>query len=315
MASPARLRLLPSISRLNAEEGSAESMLGQLGYAMKYVLGKDVAGRNFFVRPDDTFLVSYPKSGSTWARFLVAALANPNETVSFANIDRLLPSISSRSKRDLGNRSGPRLIKSHEYFDARYQNVIYLVRDPRDVVLSQYRFFLKRGAIADGYALDRFVKRFVAGDLNSYGSWGENVATWLVTQNGSKRFLLLRYEEMLRETERELMKVAEFLGLSVSPEHLARCVEQGSADRMRELEKKQGAQWVTTKGDRTDIPFVGTAKAGGWKSGLLDKHVAQIEGAWGPLMRHLGYEVSSESARKASAGAGSGVLEAVLRRP
>jgi len=150
-------------------------MIQQLSYAMRYVLGKDIAGRNFFVYPDDTFLVSYPKSGSTWARFLVAALANPEETVSFLNIDRLLPSISSRSKRDLRNQPRPRLIKSHEYFDARYQNVIYVVRDPRDVVLSQYRFFLKRGAIDDGYALDRFVNRFLAGSLNDYGSWGK---TW-----------------------------------------------------------------------------------------------------------------------------------------
>jgi len=287
-------------------------MIQQLSYAMKYVLGRDVAGRNLFVFPDDTFLVSYPKSGSTWARFLVAALANPSETVSFLNIDRLLPSISSRSKRDLRKQRRPRLIKSHEYFDARYQNVIYLVRDPRDVVLSQYRFFLKRGAIDDGYTLDRFVNRFLAGDLNTYGSWGENVGTWLVSQNGAKRFLLVRYEDMLRETARELQTIANFLGLSVSPGHLARCVEQGSADRMRDLEKKQGSQWVTTKGVRTDIPFVGAAQAGGWKSGLAVQHIAQIESAWGPLMRHLGYELSNEPASQETA---SGVVNSVLRQP
>lgn len=295
-----------------AEEGIPIPMFQQFSYAVKYLLGKDVAGRNFFVYPDDTFLVSYPKSGSTWARFLVAALANPTESVSFLNIDRLLPSISSRSKRDLRNLQRPRLIKSHEYFDARYQNVIYVVRDPRDVVLSQYRFFLKRGAIDDGYALDGFVDRFLAGSLNDYGSWGENVGSWLAARQASKRFLLLRYEDMLRETGRELMKVADFLGMQVSPEHLERCVLQGSADRMRELEKKQGAKWVTTKGDRTDIPFVGAAKAGGWKSGLSAAHVAQIEAAWGPLMQHVGYETS---AKNAVGGTGSGALVAKMARP
>lgn len=286
-------------------------MIRQLTHAAKYVLGKDVAGRNLFVYPDDTFLVSYPKSGSTWARFLLAALANPSETVSFANIDRLLPSISSRSKRDLRNQARPRLIKSHEYFDARYQNVIYVVRDPRDVVLSQYRFFLKRGAIDDGYALDRFVNRFMTGDLNSYGSWGENVGSWLATRQANKRFLLLRYEDMLGETARELTKVAEFLAMKVSAEHIARCVEQGSADRMRDLEKKQGDQWVTTKGKRKDVPFVGAAKAGGWKSGLTPQHIEQIESAWGPLMRYLGYETTT-NARGASAGV---FMESVMQRP
>jgi Sulfotransferase domain len=284
-------------------------MIHQLTYAVKYALGKDVAGRNFSVYPDDTFLVSYPKSGSTWARFLLAALVNPKETVSFANIDRLLPSVSSRSKRDLRNHPRPRLLKSHEYFDARYHNVVYVVRDPRDVVLSQYRFFLKRGAIDDGYTLDSFVTRFLAGELNTYASWGENVGTWLVAQQGTKRFLLLRYEDMLRETGKELSKVADFLGLQISPEHLARCVEQGSADRMRDLEKKQGDQWVTTKGKRKDVPFVGAAKAGGWKSGLSPEHIAKIETAWGPLMQHLGYDLISGPVRRESTA-----LEAILEQ-
>lgn len=288
-------------------------MLRQLSYAVKYVLGKGGAGRNFFVFPDDTFLVSYPKSGSTWVRFLVAAVANPSETVSFLNIDRLLPSISSRSKRHLRNHPRPRLLKSHEYFDARYQKVIYLVRDPRDVVLSQYRFFLKRGAIDDGYAMDRFVNRFLTGDLNNYGSWGENVGTWLVPLQAPKRFLLVRYEDMLSETERELGRIADYLGLAVSPEHLSRCVEQGSAERMRDLEKQQGDQWVTTKGKRTDIPFVGAAKAGGWKAQLPAEHVARIESAWGPLMRQLGYDLSGESVTPAASSSLPGAATGAAR--
>ena len=266
-------------------------MLSQLTYAVKYATGKDVAGRNFHVYPDDTFLVSYPKSGSTWTRFLLAALVNPNKEVSFKNIDVLLPSAAGQSKRQLRNTPHPRLIKSHEYFDARYQNVVYVVRDPRDVVLSQYRFFLKRGAIEESYSMDLYVDRFLSGELNDYGSWGENVGSWLVARNDTKRFLLLRYEDLLRQTAQELAKVADFLKFKASPEHLQRCVELGSAERMRELEKKDSGS-VVAKG-RKDIPFVGAAKAGGWKAGLSPEHIAKIESAWGPLMSHLGYELVS----------------------
>src|SRR4029077_964482 len=112
--------------------------------------------------------------------------------------------------------------------------------------------------------------------------WGENVGSWLAARQGAKRFLLLRYEDMLLETEKELMKVAGFLGKPVTAEQLARCIEQGSAERMRDLEKKQGDRWVTTKGKRQDVPFVGAARAGGWKSSLASEHVAEIESAWGP---------------------------------
>jgi Sulfotransferase domain len=287
-------------------------MFRQFTHAVKYVLGRDVAGRNLFVYPDDTFLVSYPKSGSTWARFLVASLTNPNETVDFTNIDRLLPSISSRSKLDLRRQQRPRLLKSHEYFDARYKSVIYVVRDPRDVVLSQYRFFLKRGVIGDGYTLDGWVNRFITGELNTYGSWGQNVGTWLAARSGTERFLMLRYEDMLRGAERELAKIADFLGIKASQEHLTRCVEQCSAERMRELEKKQGDQWVTTQGKRKDIPFVGAAKAGGWKSELSGEHISRIESAWGPLMRYLGYETSIGGGGNPTQ---ANFLEAVVQKP
>jgi hypothetical protein len=283
-------------------------MISQLAYAFKYVMGKDVAGRDFHVHTDDTFLVSYPKSGSTWTRFLLAALVNPKEEVNFRNIDRLLPSSAGQSKKHLRSTPRPRLIKSHEYFDVRYQNVIYVVRDPRDVVLSQYRFFLKRKKIQDGYSMDLYVNRFVAGDLNPWGSWGENVGSWLVAQHGPKRFLLLRYEDMLQQTAQELAKVADFMQLQVTPEHLERCVALGSADRMRELEKNSSGS-VVAKG-RKDVPFVGAAKAGGWKAGLTPEHVAKIEAAWGPLMKHLGYELASTSAPTSSK-----ILDAIVTQP
>src|SRR6266478_4226707 len=67
----------------------------------KYLLGIDRAERNFAVYPDDTFIVSYPRSGNTWARFLIANLVRPNETVTFANIEKLIPDTSSQPNRAL----------------------------------------------------------------------------------------------------------------------------------------------------------------------------------------------------------------------
>jgi len=59
--------------------------INQLGYAVKYVLGLDRAGNNLTVFPDDTFIVSHPKSGNTWMRFLIGNLIYP-EGVDFSNI-------------------------------------------------------------------------------------------------------------------------------------------------------------------------------------------------------------------------------------
>ena len=60
---------------------------------------------------------------------------------------------------------------------------------------------------------------------------------------------------------------------------------------MRELEKKQGHLWSSTKRTRQDKPFVRAAKAGGWRTELSESSIAEIESAWGGLMRELGYEL------------------------
>src|SRR5271170_6587185 len=188
-------------------------MLGQIKYAVKSLLGLNRAGNRFTVFPDDTFLVSYPKSGNTWVRFLLANLIYPNQTVGFANINRLLPAPGVSSKRFLRNLPRPRILKSHEPFDVRFRKVIYLVRDPRDVAVSEYHFDLKKRYIAAGMTLDEFIKRFVAGETSSYGSWWEHAASWIAARHANPSFLLVRYEDLLSDPIGETGKIAEFLSI------------------------------------------------------------------------------------------------------
>ena len=270
-------------------------MIWGLKRIVKYALGTDIAGRNLAVYSDDTFIVSYPRSGNTWTRFLVANLVYPKQLVTFANIERLIPDCEAMSSRYVKRVQRPRIIKSHEYFDPRYKKVIYIVRDPRDVALSYYDFSRKYRHIEDNYPLTQFVSDFVAGRLSSFdwGTWGENVSSWFYTRNGRPEFLLLRYEDMLGNTQGELTKVARFLDIDSTPDRLAAAVERSSADRMRKLEASQGEQWVTTKNKRSDIPFVRTASSGLWKEMLPANAIAEIESAWGPLMRELGYQLTT----------------------
>jgi hypothetical protein len=260
---------------------------------VKYVLGIDQAGRNFAVYPDDTFVVSYPRSGNTWTRFLIANLVHPDQDVRFTNIEKLIPDTSSQSNRALKATPRPRIIKTHEYFDHRYPKVIYIVRDPRDIALSYYDFQRKYMQIDDRYPLEQYVDDFVNGRLISidWGTWAENVASWLYTRGKRKEFLLLRYEDMMQDTTRELARIAEFLGVNPEPNRLQKAIQRSSADRMRELEKQEEDKWIATKNRRKDIPFVRVAKSGGWRNSLPETCVNQIETAWGDLMTTLGYQL------------------------
>jgi hypothetical protein len=272
----------------------------------KYLLGTDVAGRGIAVRHDDTFVCSYPRSGNTWTRFLIANILYPDQQVSFANIERMVPDADAQSSRYMKRAPSPRVIKSHQYFDHRYPKVIYIVRDPRDVVLSYYDFSRKARKTADDYPIENYVGDFVNGRLvsASWGTWGENVSTWVSARHNSPRFLLLRYEQLLADTEVELARVASFMGICPDRQLIQCAVERSSAGRMRQFEKKEGSTWVSTKNKRTDIAFVGTAISGKWKSKLPAAAIAEIESAWGDLMVQLGYELNAATAEPAFAGPG-----------
>jgi len=249
---------------------------------------------------DDTFVVSYPRSGNTWTRFLIANLLHPEAPATFANIERLVPDAEAQSSLALKRIPRPRCIKSHEYFDHRYRRVIYIVRDPRDVALSYYHFSRKYRHIDDAYPLNLFVEDFVNGRLSSadWGSWGENVGTWLSARAKDPNFLLLRYEDMIQDPAHELVRLANFFGVEASPKRFEEVIQLSSAERMRELEQKQGDDWISTKNRRKDIPFVGPASSGGWKSKLSQDSVVQIESKWGALMKFLNYELATEEGRR-----------------
>jgi hypothetical protein len=271
--------------------------------------------RELLILPDDVFLVSFPKSGNTWTRFLLANLRFPDEPATFRNIDRLIPDPTATRKREFDRVPRPRIIKSHECFDPRYPRVIYLARDPRDVVVSQYHYHRKILRIEDESPIEKFVTRFLAGETCPHGSWGQNVTTWLYTSQGSSRFLLLRYEDLVADTAGELAKMADFLQLNTAPDQIAQAVERSSAERMRKLEKVQPDKNTLMKGSRKDLTFVRAAGSGGWRAELPASEAARIEAAWGNLMQHLGYELSSAAQVEARDGealavGGRGILAA-----
>jgi len=271
-------------------------MIKEAVYVMQYTLGLDIANNELKVYPDDTFIASYPKSGNTWTRFLIGNLVY-EDGVDFSNLNQRIPDPKALSKRFLKSLPRPRIIKTHQPFDPRYQRVICVVRDPRDVVLSKYHFDIKIRILEEGCPIEHYVKRFLSGEVSpEYGSWGENVGSWLAAKRNSCKFqsggfLLLRYEDMLSDPAGELSRVAAFLGICASPERIASAVERSSADRMRNLEKSQSHLWSTTRNTQQDKPFVRVAKARSWTTELPDAGVREIESAWGPLIAELGYEL------------------------
>jgi hypothetical protein len=271
----------------------------RLKYGTRAALGINPAGRRLTVFPDDIFIVSYPRSGNTWARFLIGNLLHPGTPITFANVEAFVPEIYFFPDRRLRSVARPRVLKSHEYFDPRYKRAIYFVRDPRDVAVSTYYYSIKRRDIPDTLPIEDFIPRFLSGErFEDFGTWQEHVQSWYATRKGKSGFVWIRYEDMLSKPEGELARIASALHVEATPARVARAVELSSASQMRSLEKKQSSDWKLTKSTRQDIPFVREAKSGGWRKTLPPAAVRMIEQAWGATMKELGYDLMDTTAER-----------------
>jgi len=255
---------------------------------IRALMGVEPAFQRLMVYPDDVFIVSYPRSGNTWLRFIIGNLLY-NDPMTFMNIDRRVPDIYRSNARELLSLSRPRYLKSHEPFCPRYPKVIYVVRDPRDVLLSYYHYEMRTRQIPDGWPIERFAADFMEGAVGDFGTWADHVASWLSTRSASSRFLLLRYEALLHDPVAVAGRIGPFLNLRIPNSALARAVERSRFGEMQMLEVKGGNAWREAKGSRKDIRFVRAGREKQWKEECPHEILMRMEEEWGEWMDRLDY--------------------------
>src|SRR5215213_5359484 len=119
------------------------------------------------LRPSDVLIVSFPKSGSTWLRFLLAQLLT-GEEADFESIRRLIPPVGSHRNAPELLPGGRRIVRTHEplvpYVGAEGEPVIYLVRRPDDVLLSYADHVQRQGGDTDD--MTDFADTFLLGAVD-----------------------------------------------------------------------------------------------------------------------------------------------------
>ena len=201
------------------------------------------------IRQNDIFLVSYPKSGNTWLRFILSNLLYPESQTDFKNVEFRVPDIHNLNGLRIQQAQSPRILKSHFPFKPEYPKVIYIVRDPKSVAVSEYYYLQKVGNQLGNFAFNEFFQHFMKGHNSSYGSWGEHVNSWIHGKKfKSNTFKLIRYEDLKASPEQTVGEIVSFLGLTHSNDYIQSAIQKSSFNEMRKLESQ------TAEGD--SIPFV-----------------------------------------------------------
>lgn len=268
------------------------SLRKRIGRTARKHLSGASAARRVSVAEGDVFITRYPKSGNTWVRFLIANMLHPDGTTDFHNINKRVPDIYTLPDHKLSDIESPRYLKSHEYFDPRYPKVLYVVRDVRSVVVSYYHHLRLVEAIPDEQSIDEFASRFLAGGVNRYGSWKENVLSWIrVRENEDNRFKLIRYEDLKSNCVSELGTICSYLQVEKTDEELSSIAALSSFDRMKALEKQGIDKKMLSKKHRTSkTGFVRSGGTTDWREALSAEAIEKIDDDCGDLLRELGYK-------------------------
>src|SRR4029079_9452340 len=186
------------------------------------------AGLGFVARPSDVIIASYAKCGTTWLQQMVHSLRTGGD-LDFDDISRVVPWIETAY--DLGidldapQRAEPRAFKSHLAWDVvpKGARSIVAVRDPRDALVSAYRFFegwfFEPGSI-DVETIGR--ARFLD-DRDYY----RHLTSWWEHRDDPD-VLLLAYEHMKQDHEGTVRRVAEFIGVDADDARIAVACEESS---------------------------------------------------------------------------------------
>ncbi len=190
---------------------------------------------------NDTFLVSYPRSGNTWVRLIISRILFPEFNISsLLDLDLLVPDIHKRTRYDHRSLSKECVIKSHfsKPFNPLGNSfpVIYIVRNPVDVAVSYFNYRLKNNNLTGRNDFGAFVKRFVNGSIFPC-SWQEHVMSWIGSKHEG-RVLVVKYEDMVKNTTDKIADIAHFLGEEVSLSRAKAIDKYASRENMVLLERE-----------------------------------------------------------------------------
>ncbi len=167
----------------------------------------------------DAYIVSYPKCGRTWVRMMLghyllrSRAGDPLEVFDLTRREPGVPTIEFTHDDYPQLKPSGRLVPDKSIY--RGKRVVLLVRDPRDVLVSYYFQYTRRGAKerANDAQFDGTISDFIRQDIGAVKSIVAFYNIWVRNRGVPKSFLLLRYEALHHEPANEFRSLIEFLDL------------------------------------------------------------------------------------------------------
>ena len=233
----------------------------------------------------DCFLISYPKSGRTWFRFVLSHYfdnaAKLHVGTNLHNMFSVLPNFDLDTVRGIPSfdfashvPKVPFIPVSHLGYQRSLfldRPVIFMVRDPRDVIVSAYFHATRHKHRFEGSISD-----FIMDAKQGLPCLVSYLNRWAVGLKRCKN-IILTYEELSRNTESETARILAFLGCEIDQTALVQAVKAGHFSAMQEREISEGLPAHDYDRSDTESLRMRRGQAGGFGDYLSAEQISAIE--------------------------------------
>ena len=276
------------------------------------------------------WLASYPKSGNTWVRSMLTALIYTSDgKFNFDLLDKIKQFPSQIFFKDLTNsyddvdeiaknwetaqdlinlNKEVKFLKTHHLkckigennFTSQRNTLatIYIVRDPRNLVnsisnhysksLEESKKFLMTPRYLYGFKKNGDVKK---NDIKTLlGTWSQHYNFW---KTNNTNYLLIRYEDLIKDTNSALNKIIVFLkkyiNIEVNDEKIKNILNTTNFQYLKNLENEGKFNENAFENINTKKTFFYLGPKNNWKNNLDEKMKKEIENELNKEMSELGY--------------------------
>ena len=268
---------------------------------------------------------SYPKSGNTWIRAIITSLIYSEDGIFNFNLLKKVGQFPRRDHfkeltddfTDLNNLSKYwitaqekinsdrklRIFKTHNgnynFSKNNFTNkrntlgVIYIVRDPRNIISSLSNHYQHDFKISTDFLLNE--KSFLSNKDPNYkteeniitllGSWKNHYNSWKIASN----LLLIRYEDLVLDVKSQVNRLSNFLKkfayFHTNEIKINNIIETTSFELLKKKEQNEGFEEAVN----SKIKFFNLGPKSNWKNIVDEKLIHKIEQSFEKEMKELNY--------------------------
>lgn len=281
------------------------------------------------------WLASYPKSGNTFLRALLSAylftkdgnfnfeslknikqfpdngifeklginISDEKEVVkNYINVQKEINKRDKQNIRFLKTHSALNDLNGYKFTDLNNcLGTIYIVRDPRNIVKS----YSNHNQISLDRATEIIKEVRTIGGIKSstdrtnetithVGSWSSNYTSWKEFKKVD-RYLLIKYEDLVKETEKTFLNVLNFINkitkskLTLDQIKLKKTLITTRFDNLQNLEKNSHFTEQAKDKEGKSINFFKYGPNNNWKDYLSSKNLNVLENSFKEEMTELEY--------------------------